>query len=48
MQKQPKEYIAFEGTKFTIEWYFDTKGKSSALEYFESLDDDIQIKLLSY
>jgi hypothetical protein len=45
-QKQSKEHIAFEGKKFTIEWYFDTKGKSAALEYFESLDDGMQIKLL--
>lgn len=45
-QKQSKEHIAFEGKKFTIEWYFDAKGKSAALEYFESLDDDMQIKLL--
>ncbi len=45
-QKQSKEYIALEGTKFTIEWYFDAKGKSAAWEYFESLDDDMQIKLL--
>ncbi len=45
-QKQCKEHIAFEGKKFIIEWYFDDKGKSMALDYFESLDDDIQIKLL--
>ena len=41
------EYAAFEGSKFTIEWYFDEKGKSIALDYFESLNDDEQMKLLS-
>jgi phage-related protein len=46
-QLQQKEHIAFEGKKFTIEWYFDSKGKSIALEYFDSLDDDEQMRLLS-
>lgn len=41
-----REYVAFEGEKFTIEWYFDSKGKSIALEYLESLDDENQVKLL--
>ncbi len=41
------EYIAFEGEKFLIEWYFDSKGNSIALDYFESLNKDEQIKLLS-
>ena len=42
--KKQKEYIVFNGSKFTIEWYFDSKGHSSPLEYFESLSDDEQIK----
>lgn len=46
MKKQSKEYIAFQGKKFTIEWYFNASGKSSALDYFETLDDEMQIKLL--
>lgn len=41
-----KEYVAFEGAEFTIEWYFDTKGKSVALDYFESINEKQQIKLL--
>jgi len=45
MQKEQHEYIAFEGEKFTIEWYFNAKGKSIALEYLESLSDEDQIKL---
>jgi phage-related protein len=44
-QKQQREYIAFEGEKFTIEWYFNNKGKSISLEYLESLDDEEQAKL---
>jgi len=39
------EYIAFEGEKFIIEWYFDSKGKSISLEYLESLEDDKQVRL---
>ena len=34
------QYIAFEGTEFLIEWYFDIKGNSDVLDYFESLDED--------
>jgi hypothetical protein len=44
-QKQQREFIAFEGEKFTIEWHFDNKGKSISLEYLESLDDEEQAKL---
>ena len=32
------EYIAYEGAKFTIEWYYDEKGHSQAFEYAQSLD----------
>ena len=41
-----KEYVAFEGAEFTIEWYFDTKGKSVALDYFESINEKQQVKVL--
>ena len=41
-----KEYIALDGVEFTIEWYFDAKGNSLALNYFESLSEKLQIKLL--
>ena len=44
--KKPKEYVAFNGSKFVIEWYFDGKGHSGSLDYFESLSDDEQIKAL--
>lgn len=46
MDIKNKEYIAFEGKEFTIEWYFDNRSKSIALDYFESLDDEEQAKLL--
>lgn len=46
-QVQRKEFVAFEGKKFIIEWYFNNRGKSSALDYFESLDDDEQMKLFA-
>ena|SRR3990167_550433 len=45
-KKSPNEFIAFEGRKFVIEWYFDNNGKSIALDYFESLDNACQMKLL--
>lgn len=43
--KQFKEYIAFEGKKFTIEWYFDNRDKSISLDYLESLEEEEQAKL---
>lgn len=42
----PKNYIAYDGPKFTIEWYFTTDGKVPALEYFNELDDDDKIRTL--
>lgn len=41
-----KEYIAYEGKEFTIEWYFDINGKSSALEYYKKLAVQEKIKVL--
>ncbi len=32
-QRPPREIIAYEGTKFTIEWYYDDNGCSQALDY---------------
>lgn len=42
-----KQYVAYEGVEFTIEWYFDAKGKSLALEYFKKQPKDKQRKLLN-
>jgi phage-related protein len=44
--KKTDEYIAYEGNCFTIEWYFDGKDQSSALEYYQSLSDGERIKVL--
>jgi phage-related protein len=41
-----REYIAYAGKKFTIEWYIDSRGKSSALEYFKSLSAQERMKVL--
>lgn len=32
-----KEHIAYLGSNFTIEWYYDSRGKSPALDYYHSL-----------
>lgn len=37
--------IALKGEKFTIEWYFDEKDKSPALEYFKKLSIEGKKKL---
>ncbi len=40
-----KEYIAYEGEKYTIEWYYNQKGESQSLEFFENLTAVEQQKL---
>lgn len=41
-----KEYIAYDGDAFTIEWFFDKSGKSDALKYYETLSDAQKRKTL--
>ena len=41
-----KEFIAYDGDAFVIEWFFDTSGKSDVLNYFESLSDTQKRKTL--
>lgn len=41
------ERIAYQGTVFTIEWYFNEKGESQVLEYFLSQPKEMQRKLLN-
>ena len=41
-----KEFIAYQGNALTIEWFFDEKGNSDALNYFESLSDTQKRKVL--
>lgn len=42
-----KEYIAYGGEEFTVEWYYNEQGKSQALEYFNQLDEDRQDKTMA-
>ena len=42
----PKQFVAYKGAKFTIEWYYTEDGKLPALEYFNSLNDEDKIKTL--
>ena len=32
-----KKFIAYQGERFTIEWYFDSRGKSEVLKYYLEL-----------
>ncbi|MDR0515936.1 MAG: type II toxin-antitoxin system RelE/ParE family toxin [Fibromonadaceae bacterium] len=41
-----KEYIAYSGEAFTIEWYYDSMGNSDALNYFNEQSDIQKRKLL--
>lgn len=43
---QAKEYVAFQGKRFVIEWYSDERGRSLSADYFESLNENEQIKTL--
>lgn len=39
------EYVIYKGKKFTIEWYYDDRGKSEVFDYFNKLTLDRQLKL---
>jgi len=41
-----KEYVAYEGPCFTIEWFYNEQGGSQALEYFNGLNDAQKRKVL--
>ena len=41
-----KNFIAYEGKVFTIEWYFDARGRSVACEYFNDLTPPEKVKVL--
>lgn len=41
-----REYIAYDGNCFIIEWYFNSKDESQALDYYLSLGDDERIQIL--
>lgn len=40
-----EKFIAYKGKKFTIEWYYNAKKESEALDYFEELTPDRKKKL---
>ncbi len=42
----PKEYVAYKGDQFSIEWYYSAKGESQSLEYYRGLDPGDRIKVL--
>ena len=39
-----KEFVAYVGSKFQIEWYIRENGNCPALDYFESLTKEEQVK----
>jgi hypothetical protein len=41
-----REHIAYAGAYFTVEWYYDSRGKSRALEYYENLSTDERVGVL--
>jgi phage-related protein len=41
-----KPYIIFSGLEFCIEWYYDSRHRSQASDYFEALDEKRQEKIL--
>lgn len=41
-----REHIAYQGTFFTIEWYYTSTGNSPALDYYQKLPDSQRRKLL--
>lgn len=40
-----KKFVAYEGEQFTIEWYFDSRGKSVALDFYKELTQNQKEKL---
>lgn len=41
-----KEYIAYRGGRYVIEWFYSEKGKSQSLEYYQSLSPSDRRKVL--
>ena len=42
------EHIAYSGKNFTVEWYYDSRGKSAALKYYKALTMQERIKVLQW
>jgi len=41
-----QKFIAYEGVKFSIEWYSDDRGKSEVLDYYADLPETRKDKIL--
>ena len=41
-----KEFVIYQGTQFTLEWYFGPAGRSQAHEFYRDLDDADRRKVL--
>jgi phage-related protein len=41
-----KEFVAYSGERYTIEWYFDPNGLSQPLDYFYAMSNSQKRKLL--
>ena len=41
-----ENYVIYRGTFFTIEWYFDERGKSKVQKYFDDLSVEQKKKIL--
>ncbi len=41
-----KEFVIYSGSVFTLEWYFNPKGKSQAQEYYQGLEEGERRKVL--
>lgn len=42
-----KQFIAYQGDEYTIEWYYDSRGRSRALNYFNDLPNERKRKVLN-
>ncbi len=42
-----EDFIAYEGPEYTIEWYFDDRGKSKVQEYYEDLSPERKKKIMN-
>ncbi len=41
-----KQYIAYKGPEYIIEWYYNQKGKSPAYDYYKALSQKDKARLL--
>jgi len=41
-----KEFIIYQGIEYTIEWYYNDRGKSQAKTYFDDLDREGKLEAL--